>query len=308
MRRLLDEGCLDAEGKTSARRYALKSLSEAAHEIPISKWTEEDVVWRFRILPNVVDLGQDIVNICQYGFTEMLNNVTDHSGGTTAWIYYEQNYARVKLGVIDNGIGIFERLQQDFGLSDARQALLELSKGRITSNVNRHSGEGIFFTSRMFNEFSILSGNLFYVRTREGADEWLIETEDREDNTKGTSIGMEISTNADWTTRDVFESFGTDVVGFRKTHVPIKLGKYPGEQLVSRSQAKRILARFDDFSEVLLDFKDVPEIGQAFADEIFRVFGIAHPNITLMAINESPHVAKAIASAAYRASSPKPAS
>ena len=69
-----------------------------------------------------------------------------------------------------------------------------------------------------------------------------------------------------------------------------------------------ILARFDDFSEVLLDFKDVPEIGQAFADEIFRVFGIAHPNITLMAINESPHVAKAIASAAYRASSPKPAS
>ena len=65
MRRLLDEGCLDAEGKTSARRYALKSLSEAAHEIPISKWTEEDVVWRFRILPNVVDLGQDIVNICQ---------------------------------------------------------------------------------------------------------------------------------------------------------------------------------------------------------------------------------------------------
>ena len=62
----------------------------------------------------------------------MLNNVTDHSGGTAAWIYYEQNYARVKLGVIDNGIGIFERLQQDFGLSDARQALLELSKGRIT--------------------------------------------------------------------------------------------------------------------------------------------------------------------------------
>ena len=37
------------------------------------------------------------------------------------------------------------------------------------------------------------------------------------------------------------------------------------------------LARFRDFSEVILDFTDVPEIGQPFADEIFRVFKNAHP-------------------------------
>jgi hypothetical protein len=80
-----------------------------------------------------------------------------------------------------------------------------------------------------------------------------------------------------------------DAIGFRKTHVPIKLGKYPGEQLVSRSQAKRILARFDEFSEVILDFEGIDTIGQAFADEIFRVFRNNHPKIELYALkaNES---------------------
>ena len=77
---------------------------------------------------------------------------------------------------------------------------------------------------------------------------------------------------------------------FRKTHVPIKLGNYPGEQLVSRSQAKRILTRFEEFSEVLLDFHGVEESGQAFADEIFRVFRNQHPDIKIIAVRAEPDV------------------
>ena len=105
---------------------------------------------------------------------------------------------------------------------------------------------------------------------------------------------MEISTDGQWTTRTVFDTYQDDNLRFRRTHVPISLGNYPGEQLVSRSQAKRILARFDQFSEVILDFTDVEDIGQPFADEIFRVFRNAHPDIQIIATRTNPKIDKMI--------------
>lgn len=41
--------------------------------------------------------------------------------------------------------------------------------------------------------------------------------------------------------------------------------------LVSRSQAKRVLARLDMFETVTLDFEGITELEQGFADELFRV-------------------------------------
>jgi hypothetical protein len=62
------------------------------------------------------------------------------------------------------------------------------------------------------------------------------------------------------------------------------------EQLISRSQAKRLLARLDRFAIVVFDFKGVEAIGPAFADEIFRVFERGHPNIRLVPTNAAPVV------------------
>jgi hypothetical protein len=106
---------------------------------------------------------------------------------------------------------------------------------------------------------------------------------------------MTIGTDTTRSIREVFEKHTTQDLDFSKTHVPVALGRYPGDQLVSRSQAKRILARFDRFAEVFLDFTGVPEIGQAFGDEIFRVFANAHPQIKLVATNTSPQVERIIA-------------
>jgi anti-sigma regulatory factor (Ser/Thr protein kinase) len=255
---------------------------------------DEDVVWRYKILPNIHGLNKNIVDICQYGFTEILNNVIDHSLSDDAVISYEQNYCMVTMIIIDHGVGIFEKIQKDFKLADARSALLELSKGKITSDKERHTGEGIFFTSRMFDRFEITSGNLFYLRERIENDEWLIETNDVIEDVQGTSIYMEISTDAKSTTRTVFDTYQDDNLRFRRTHVPISLGNYPGEQLVSRSQAKRVLARFDQFSEVILDFNNVEDIGQPFADEIFRVFKNSHPDIEILVTRTNPDIDKMI--------------
>jgi anti-sigma regulatory factor (Ser/Thr protein kinase) len=294
MQRLIGEGLLEAEGKTYARRYKLRKIVDVQFPLEIDANSSEDTIWHFKIVPQIKNLPANIVDICQYGFTEMLNNVIDHSGSNTAMACYEQTYSEAYMMVIDYGVGIFDKIQKDFDLIDPRGALLELAKGKLTSDKTRHSGEGIYYTSRMFDGFSIRSGYLYYSREMVGT-EWLIETEDKPSYKIGTAVHMRISTEANWTMREVFDKYQNDEIGFRKTHVPVKLGKYPGEQLVSRSQAKRVLARFDKFSEVLLDFQGVEEIGQAFADEIFRVFKNSHPDIEIIAINTSPEIQQMIA-------------
>ena len=82
-----------------------------------------------------------------------------------------------------------------------------------------------------------------------------------------------------------------------KTQVPVFLAIYGNENLISRSQAKRLLVRFEKFKTIILDFEGVDMIGQAFADEIFRVFQNTHPTIDIRPINTNEQVEKMISRA-----------
>ena len=287
--KLIHEGQLKASGTTNGRIYELVTLLTHRDEIAVSPKLEEHVTWRETIVPYLTDVKENVLAICQYGFTEMVNNVVSHSGAGTLTVIVERNPVLITLSVSDNGIGVFTRLQQAFGYDDPRHALLELSKGKVTSDPERHTGEGIFFTSRMFDDFSIWSGTLFYARLNRAHD-WLIEVVDRQ-SFLGTFVQMKINTGADLTTKEIFDQYATgEDKDFSKTHVPILLARYEQEQLMSRSQARRVLARFDRFREVLLDFRGVEMIGQSFADEIFRVFHREHPEIEILEVNTSPEI------------------
>jgi anti-sigma regulatory factor (Ser/Thr protein kinase) len=236
------------------------------------------------------NINSNVIDICQYGFTEILQNVFDHSESQRVIYGIKRNAISVCLFVLDNGIGVFNKIQRYFNLNDPRHALLELSKGKLTSDPKRHSGEGIFFTSRMFDKFVILSEPLYYSRISTENSDWLLEVRDSEQ--AGTYITMEISPSSTRTAKSVFDIYSPDkdTYGFTRTHIPIELARYEGEQLVSRSQAKRLLARFERFSEVLLDFKGVTTIGQAFADEIFRVYHSEHPTVHIIRVNTTPDI------------------
>ena len=288
--RLQKEGLVIAHGNTRARHYALKPLANEVFAIKVFAGLPEHHIWTFRVLPHLKGIQKNVLGICKYGFTEMLNNVIDHSGSERCLIGIRRNYADIEFLIRDYGIGIFKKIQHDFGLADAR----DLSKGKLTSDKRRHSGEGIYFTSRMFGRFQLSSGNLLYERTRQEDDEWLVETGDRDAFPEGTRVYLRVSTDTNWSSQSVFDKYTGDGVGFRQTHVPVKLGLYPNDELVSRSQAKRILARFESFSEVLLDFQDVPHIGQPFADEIFRVFNLDHPDIDVIAVRANAKVQRMI--------------
>lgn len=60
--------------------------------------------------------------------------------------------------------------------------------------------------------------------------------------------------------------------------------------LTSRAQTKSLAASLEGVSEAELDFKDVDGIGQAFADELLRVWPLHHPETRLRLTNANPHV------------------
>ena len=104
---------------------------------------------------------------------------------------------------------------------------------------------------------------------------------------------MMITLASDRRIADVFGRFSSGEAGdygFSRTHVPMELAQFGDSNLISRSQAKRVLARLDRFDEIMLDFKGIKLIGQGFADELFRVFAQAHPSLKLVVINANDDV------------------
>ena len=294
--KLIKDNTLLVEGKTRDRKYSFKPIIDLTMEFSLAG-LEEDTIWRKNILPLLNEAPSNIVKICYYGFTEILNNAIDHSNGQQVTVRTERTLREIQILVNDDGIGIFNKLQQELGLTDNLHAILELSKGKLTTDPKRHTGEGIFFSSKIFDTFSISSGKLYFshfskLNNIEGSD-WLLE--DVSDSIQGTVIRMKIRLDSTRTTEAVFNYYsGNDEFGFTKTHIPVLLAQHGAENLISRSQAKRLLTRFERFKEIILDFKDVEEIGQAFADEIFRVYKNEHPNIYLYPINTNEQISKMI--------------
>ena len=148
----------------------------------------------------------------------------------------------------------------------------------------------------MFDKFEILSGGVYFSHERGKPEDWLVE---RSKAQPGTTVFMELNNHTARTTKKVFDEFTEgDDYAFDKTIVPVNLAKYGADELVSRSQAKRLLARVELFKRVVFDFESVDTIGQAFADQIFRVFANEHPEIKLTPVNMSNAVREMISRAA----------
>jgi anti-sigma regulatory factor (Ser/Thr protein kinase) len=300
---LVRNGLVEASGQTKARIYALKVLDKKMFRMHVTRDLKEDIVWRERVWPMLKDIAENVRIICNYGFTEMLNNVIDHSHSKDVEILVRLNAARVFIDVKDFGVGVFNKLMQDFHLNDPRHALLELTKGKLTSDRSKHTGQGIFFTSRAFDKYVLDSYGFAFCRFGKD-DDWLFDTSAP---VKGTWVHMNIARRSNRQLSQVMEEYSSELhdYGFTKTHIPLTLARYEGEQLVSRSQAKRLLSRVEQFKEVLLDFRGVTMIGQAFADEIFRVFAMEHPEVRVVLAHANEEVTKMVKKAKQDEPSPE---
>lgn len=106
---------------------------------------------------------------------------------------------------------------------------------------------------------------------------------------KGTCVRVEIARKPKKTLQRVFAEYSEDFE-FTKTRVVVKLFT-TGTRFISRSEARRVLSNLERFRTVVLDFRGVEEIGQGFADEVFRVWQKANLRIKLQAVNMSEPIA-----------------
>ncbi len=280
---LVTERALVEEGNTRSRTYKLCPLAELHKVYELATGLEEDVVWRADIASFLEQMPSNVVDIWRYGFTEMFNNAVDHSNGTHISVKLTKTATTTEVCVYDNGIGIFKKIKHALNLLDERHAVLELAKGKLTTDPRNHTGEGIFFSSRMFDQYQILASGTYFSHNYGQESDWVLE---QKNPAEGTAVFMKLNNHTARTTHKVYAQFQSgDELTFSKTIVPVRLAQYGNDKLVSRSQAKRLLARVDRFKTVIMDFEEVTAIGQAFADEIFRVFRNSHPNIDLYAIN-----------------------
>lgn len=293
--RLQSDGLIEGQGRTNARLHRLARLAvkEAVFQV---QGLDEDVVWREHVKPELQNLPTNVVDICRYGITEMVNNVIDHSGSHNTVVRVERTFSTVVLKVTDIGVGIFAKIRTAMALPSLQEALFELSKGKFTTDPQNHTGEGVLFTSRAFDKFALLANGLFLQHERE-QDDWLSGTEDQTDS--GTYVEMVVAANSNHTIEEVFEHYASerDDYGFNKTNVILRLLDTGDDSFVARSQAKRVLARLPRFKEVTLDFEGVRSIGPAFADEIFRVFANNHPDVHLTVARANELVQRMIARA-----------
>jgi hypothetical protein len=284
------EELIEAEGTTRARVYRLKTLLDAQRRY-VREGLQEDLVWRDQIAPVVAPFPDNVRGIWHYGSTEMINNAIDHSGAREVLVNVRKTALFTEVLVADEGEGIFLKIQRALNLVDPREAILELAKGKLTTAPQHHTGEGIFFTSRVMDEFEIESHHLRFSHAPQLAD----RIAEQRSDTPGTCVRMRLDNESTRQLKTVFDEYtDSEEYDFDKTVVPLRLAQHEGEKLVSRSQAKRVANRFERFKRVELDFTGIDEIGQAFADEMFRVFANAHPDIRITPINTAPAVSQMI--------------
>lgn len=291
--KLVRLGWLTREGTPRKPRFTPGLLRQVVQRYPLDG-LQEDLPWSRDFAP-YFSLTPSVQRMVQHAFAELVNNAADHSGGTTVTVSMRQTPSHVQLLVSDDGCGLFDQLHRSFALDDPALAMLELSKGKLTSQPMRHAGRGLFFTSRLADVFDVHANSLsFQHRDWEGRG-W---HEGRALKHQGTSIYLAIALDTTRTLDSVLRAHSADghSLGFDRTVVPLRLLRAEHTGLESRAQARRVAARLNLFRRAEIDFDGIDEIGHSFADELFRVLPHQHPSLSLEPMNMSPAVAAMIES------------
>lgn len=263
--------------------------SEFTYELSRENGDLEDDFYAFEVCLNehINSFESNVQGIWSYVFSEMINNVMDHSLAEKVKIVVSQNYLTTCVTIADNGVGIFLKIRDYFKLSSVEEAICELFKGKLTTDTSNHSGEGIFFSSKLMDDFFIVSSGKVFTNNKYD-DSRILDL--ALENQKGTCVIMSLSNFSHKTAKEVFDTYANVDGGFVKTKIPLK--NIFDASPVSRSQAKRVCNRLDKFKEVTVDFDDIEWVGQAFAHQLFVVFAKDHPDILLVPINMNEDVTK----------------
>lgn len=292
LRKLVAMQWLQAEGPPRRRRYQPGPLRQVVQRYATAG-LEEDAPWRHDFAPFFV-LPPAVQRMAQHAFTELLNNAVDHSGGQQVTVSMRQTPLQLQLLVSDDGCGLFERIADTFDIHDPQLAMLELSKGKLTSAPDRHSGHGLFFSARLADVFDIHANAEAFQRRSWEEQPW---RRGRPAAQRGTSIYLAIQLDTPRTLDAVLRAHSVDGnYHFDHTEVPLHLLGGTTRTLASRADARRVTARLGGFRRAHFNFDGVADIGHGFADELFRIFQRDNPGLVLVPVGMNAAVQAMVAS------------
>ena len=293
---LKEEGKIILLGRANTARYMLASknkISQAKKSILSSrkilqnKNLSEDLVLdeMKRNTGIFVGLTKNISGIIDYAFSEMLNNAIEHSKSPKIEVQVQRMASEVIFCVRDWGIGIFNNIKKKRKLKNELEAIQDLLKGKQTTRPKKHTGEGIFFTSKVADMLIIQSSTKKLIFNNILNDIFIKNTK----KAVGTKVNFRISLKSKKNLNSVFRKYSDKAFSFAKTETKVSLYKIDTD-FISRSQARRIISGLDKFKKVVLDFRGVDTVGQAFADEVFRVWQKANPGIKIEYRNANKNI------------------
>ncbi len=277
-------------GSTRAAFYTLPEFIDEVGPLAVRQsfsvrnLKEHEVFEKFVVMfPAFHSAPENVRSIVQYAFSEMLNNAIEHSLSKRVLVQMESDNESIRFIVTDFGIGVFRNVMQKRNLKSELEAMQDLLKGKTTTDPKAHTGEGIFFTSKVADRFALESFGRKMVVDNTIPDVFF--QEEKRMN-RGTRVIFTIRKKSSRHLNEVFQRYQSEPgsYAFDKTEIHVRLFTM-GTVYVSRSQARRILVGLEKFKKIVLDFDKVPNVGQAFSDEIFRVFQNRYPNLIIMPVN-----------------------
>jgi DNA-binding transcriptional ArsR family regulator len=294
----------EGEGKRVRFRNGFAGMAVSADEVPTDRKAigtpppsslsfvrrypraviSEDRVWQelLGLHPVLARLSAPARELFEYAFKEMLNNAIEHSqGGEVEVCFSQASDDTLSFEIHDDGVGLFQSLRKALRLGSVEEAVKKLSQSRLPPLPDGRVAAGLFFSSRGARRFEVESNGFRWMVDNQAGSTAAASAAPR----KGTRVRFQGELQPRRTLADLFARYSEHTI-VHKTRVVVTLGT----SFISRKEAQRLLAPLERFHTVVLDFKDVKEIGQGFADEVFRVWPSSHPHVTLEPINMSPVV------------------
>ena len=233
LRELTHQNKLIKTGSTRGAVYVVfskrkQSRSRRQFSSPFkTKGLNEDEVFKLFVQKARLEaeLSKPAFQVVKYAFTEMLNNAIEHSHAGRVEVRLRSEKGFVEFLVADAGIGAFESVRRKFGLKGHREAAEHLLKGKQTVDPRNHTGQGIFFTSKIADLFRLESAKLcLEVDNLRLKDVFLIPVREK---IKGTRVFFCLKQRSKKSLRELFDQYTNADFEFDKTVVKVRLTAQP---------------------------------------------------------------------------------
>jgi len=228
LKKLADEGVIVLMGKANRAKYILPAKKDAVKAKPLmirrimtNKGLAEDKVLREIKEKSAIFHGVagNVSSILDYSFTEMLNNAIEHSISEKIDVAIMRSTTDIRFTVADRGIGIFNNIMKTKRLGASIDAIQDLLKGKETTAPEAHSGEGIFFTSKIADLLTIKSFEKKLVFDNARQDIFVKDVKP----VRGTTVDFVLGLKSKKKLVDLFAKYTDEDFQFSKTGVKVNL-------------------------------------------------------------------------------------